>query len=240
MNANQYAARALWAASVKDAATRRASFFPSGFVVLTLFGLIAWWVDGFPPREAWKVLLPLAVLLPVTILAWLLGRRFGRRGRRHPALTRVTVLAYMAFYVCFILALSAYLLRIGLSFTWLFGGVPSALPIALLSVYALSALLAAVWAPRSLPRSAEDVSLAAKREARWLPLALGCQGFLISAGVFLSAWFLHNEVPWQNLLVVGVAGLTSTVLLFFGILGVYRYGLLMLSPMPGEALQGAP
>jgi hypothetical protein len=240
MNPNQYSTRALWAASVKDAATRRASFFPSGFVVLAFFGLIAWWVDDFPPGEAWKVLLPLAVLLPVTILAWVLGRRLGRKGRRSPAPTRVTVLTYMAFHVLFILGLSAYLLRIGLSFTWLFGGVPSASPIALLSVYALSAVLAVVWAPRSLPRSVEDVALAAKREARWLPLALGCQGFLISVGVFLSAWLLHNEVRWENLLVVGLAGLTSTLLLFFGVLGVYRYALLVLSPMTGEVDPTSP
>jgi hypothetical protein len=209
-------------------------------MVLVFFGLIAWWVDGFTPKETLGVFLPLAVLLPVTILAWVLGRRIGGQGRRRVAPARVTVLVYMSFHVLFILVLSGYLLRIALSFTWLFGGLPRLLPIGLLGVYALSAVSAVMWAPRSLPRSPEDDALAARREARWLPLALGCQGCLISAGVFLSAWLLHTEAPWENLLIVGVTGLGSTLLLFFGILGVYRYALLVLCPMPAEIDQTGP
>jgi hypothetical protein len=227
-----YSVSALWEASLRDLPGRRPSFFTGSLFVLAFIGLLAWWAAGSAMEDIWRVALPLVILLPAAVASVVLLRaRIGSR-KRGAALTRLTVLLQVAFSALFLLVLSGYAFRIALDVGVRFAQWPRALMLGLMGLYGATALAALLWAPRSLPRSPEHDELAAKRGGKWLPWVMGCQGFLISTGVFVGVWFLHDESPWEYALVIGIAALASTLLLFFGILIVHRFALLALCPIP--------
>lgn len=239
MKPSGYSVTALWKASLRDLPNRRPSFFIAGMVVLALVGLLVGWAAGIGRDETWRLALPVVFLLPVAVTSAVLLRPGDGRRRREASLSRTTILAHTAFSAMSLVTLSAYFMRFALETLQHSARLPAVLPAGLLGVYAGSFLSSVLWAPRSLPRSPQDDALAARREVRWLPLALGCQGFLIALGVFLGAWFLHDDLAWEDLFVAGVTALGSTLLLFFGIQIVYRFAVLALHSIPPDLLHKA-
>jgi hypothetical protein len=65
---------------------------------------------------------------------------------------------------------------------------------------------------------------------------MGCQGLLVGAGVFIGAWFLHGDVPWEGLFIVGSSTLAAVLLVTVAVLGLYRFAVLSLHPIPPDVL----
>lgn len=146
----------------------------------------------------------------------------------------MVALAHRAYFGVMLLSLSAYLLRVATDFATQLTELPPWIVSSLLALYGLSAAAAVAWAPSSLPRSAEDDAQAAQRGMRWLPWVIGLQGALIGLGVFLGAWFMHNEISLGGLFFVGLSSLAAFLMVMFGILGLHRFVVLALNPIPPE------
>jgi hypothetical protein len=97
---------------------------------------------------------------------------------------------------------------------------------ALVIIYALSGIAGAVWAPQSLPRSADDDANAARREGKWLPWVVAVQGGLVSLGVFLGVWAAQGSEAWAYFLVAGLGALTALIMVTLGFVSLYRFVIL--------------
>ena len=146
----------------------------------------------------------------------------------------MVALAHRAYFGVMLLSLSAYFLRVATDFATQLTELPPWVVSSLLALYGLSAAAAIAWAPSSIARSAEDDAQSAQRGMRWLPWVIGLQASLVGLGVFLGAWFMHNEISLGGLFFVGLSSLAAFLMVMFGILGLYRFVVLTLNPIPPE------
>jgi len=225
--------RFLWRWHLRDLPQRRPSWFLSSQMVPLLFWALFNGLRSFEPRWATlSALLMIPVVCAGAASFALLRSLKGQRGASKERLLRTGVLASSLYYTIAGAVTSAYMLGIALeAAAELRQGAVGARWI-LLVMYALSALLSLVYSPHTLVRSEEQERESRQRESRWLPWALGCQGFLVAAGVFLASWLLHGEFSWESLLLGGLAALGALILVTFSMIGLHRFFVLAGSPIP--------
>jgi len=234
MTPREYSIQSLWRSVLRDIPKRRASFFISGAIApLVLWFLVAMLVH-FQIEEIKLAAIPIVLLLPLGLVAAFSLRTARSHRFRDGRLQRWTALVHSLFYGAFLLTLSTYFLRVAIESGARYSSLPFFVYPGLLVLYGLTMVASAIWGPSSLPRSQADDDLAASRGVRWLPWVMGCQGSLIGLGVFLGAWLLHDDVPWGVLLVIGTSSLAAIVGLGVSTLGIYRFFILALHPIPEE------
>lgn len=94
----------------------------------------------------------------------------------------------------------------------------------------------ALWAPQSLPRSADADVNAVRREGKWLPWVVAVQGGLVSLGVFLGVWAAQGSEAWTYFLVAGFGALTALIMVTLGFVSLYRFVILASHTIPAEAI----
>ena len=234
MMAKVYPVKALWRGVLEDIPRRRASFFLSSFFAPLVFWLMLGMATRFDKQELVRGSVGVVAVAAFGVIsAGLLGSA-RRRKYRHIGRQRVVGLVHSIHYGVMLLSLATYSLRVAIDYAAGYTQLPFWIQPGLLALDGFSALAAAAWAPSSLPRSAEDDTLAARRGVRWFPWVMGLQGSLIGLGVFLGAWFMHNEVSWGGLFLVGLLSLGAMLFLAVSILGLYRFFVLALNPISPE------
>lgn len=224
----------MWRGALQGVRTSRASFFTTSLVApLVCWGLVVL-LSGFNGGVVIKTLLPVLAMVPIGVASSITVNTLRKGGTKAAAAYRRVALLLRVYYVTILLEMSVYLLIMGIYFT---AGLPSRtkwVAPALLVMFLSSILAAIVWAPSSLPRTAEDDAIADRRAARWLPWVMGLQGALIGIGVFFGAWIMHDDTPWGGLLAAGLSSLLALLLVLIGVLGIHRFVVMVMNPIPAE------
>lgn len=236
MKPRSYALESIWRSALKEFTRQKPSFFVTSLVAPLALWLIVSLLTRFEAAQLRRDFIPVLTLMPIAVFAWLSLGRAQKRHSRSGRTWRYLTLVQRVYYCGALLCVSAYFMRAGLGYVELYTDLPGWLPVALLALFAASILFGSIWAPRSLPRSAEDDALAVSREARWLPWVMAFQSTLVGVGVFLGAWFMHDEVSWEGLLVLGLSELVAVTVVFFTVLAVFRFLVLSLHPIPPTVL----
>jgi hypothetical protein len=184
--------------------------------------------------ELVKLLIPIPLMLLLGVIGIVALRSTRKSGFLILRRQRLTALLHRMFFVAMLLSISAYLLRIAVEFTTRYTELPSLAATGQIILYGVSVLLGILWAPSSLPRSVTDDATSAERGARWIPWVVGIQSAMVGLGVFLGAWFMHDEVTWGGLLLVGLSTLTAMLIVTGSILGFYRFLILALNEIPPQ------
>lgn len=227
-----YPVEAAWRGALQDIRQRRASFFTYGLVAPLVFWLVVIMLARFDSDVILRALIPVVALLPIAVLSAVLLQRARRHAFAGKRQQQVIAVLHRLYYASMLLSLSAYILRAGTYYAAELTSLPYWVTPALFVLYFASAIAAGLWAPSSLPRSAEDEALAARRGARWLPWVIGAQGSLIGLGVFLGAWFMHNDVSWADLFLLGLSAFGSMFLVMLSVIGIHRFFVLATNPIP--------
>ena len=223
-----------WRQALKGLEQARPSAMFSGVIGAALFWLVTGLFQRFSSPLFIRGGIPLPILATVAIVSRITAKTRSGSKRRHLALARFNVLVNMMYIVLFLLALSGYFLMGALGVATTGGGLPETYATFIAALYALSAIAAIIWSPRSLPRSQSDDEKAFARSAKWLPWLIGMQGSLVGIGVFLGVLAAQSPNSWSLIALAGLATLGAVLCVTFSILLFYRFAFLALKPVPQE------